>query len=123
MAAEVGSAYVTILPSARGFRRALEKELDTPIRDSGQDAGKKLGDAIASEGSPAGDKFGRNFAKALIPSLDGATSAVGRFGASMTSALLPSLGQATSPPWSPPWPRPLERWRRCPVWLWRAARP
>jgi hypothetical protein len=41
--AEVGSAYVAILPSTKGFGRKLTSELDGPSETAGRNAGKRLG--------------------------------------------------------------------------------
>lgn len=45
--AEVASAYVSLLPSLRGFGTQLDKELDGTLRKSGDDGGRKFGGAFA----------------------------------------------------------------------------
>src|SRR5690606_22819984 len=50
MAVELATAYVSILPSAKGFKEKLAKELDidTPAQRSGRSAGSRLGGALGS---------------------------------------------------------------------------
>ncbi len=50
MAVELATAYVSILPSAKGFKEKLAKELDidTPAERSGRSAGSRLGGALGS---------------------------------------------------------------------------
>jgi tape measure domain-containing protein len=50
MAIEVGSAFVTILPSARGFSGSLNKQISGPVAASGQTTGKRWGGGFASAG-------------------------------------------------------------------------
>lgn len=54
MATEVGSAYVTILPSARGFQSKLQRELSGPSAVEGDRAG-----------GVAGQRFSNSFSKKL----------------------------------------------------------
>lgn len=61
MAAEVGAAYVTLLPSARGFGAATERELN------------RANAGIAK----AGTKGGEQFAKGFVPGVRGITAAIG----------------------------------------------
>src|SRR4051794_32864139 len=51
MAVEIATAYVSILPSARGFGRNLSRELDGQMASAG-----------ASAGQSASSSFGRMFA-------------------------------------------------------------
>ena len=46
--AEVGSAYVTILPSAQGFGRKLSSEINGPSTRAGSEAGRRAGQAFHS---------------------------------------------------------------------------
>lgn len=48
MASEVGSAFVSIIPSARGFGAKLGKEIDAPATKAGDSAGKKSGGRFRS---------------------------------------------------------------------------
>lgn len=86
MAEELGSGYVSILPSMRGFSRMLERELKKELRghdisvpvkadvdrnhltSSGRDAGTALGGAIANS---AGDTFAGAFRNVLSSALSG----------------------------------------------------
>lgn len=43
MATELGSAYVQLMPSARGFGSETEKELNGELKNTGQDAGHMIG--------------------------------------------------------------------------------
>jgi murein DD-endopeptidase MepM/ murein hydrolase activator NlpD len=43
MAVEIGTAYLAVLPSARGFGKALDAEVGRETRDSGEKAGKSFG--------------------------------------------------------------------------------
>jgi hypothetical protein len=43
---EVGSAYVTLLPSAKGFGSKLSNELEAPATGAGRRAGKRAGEGI-----------------------------------------------------------------------------
>src|SRR5690348_3437258 len=50
MAVELATAYVNILPSARGISKGLANELETPLRNAGRSAGEK-----------ASGEFGKRF--------------------------------------------------------------
>ena len=56
MATEVGTAFVTIIPSARGFARRLQSELAGEIR-------KAIGGTSDREGDRAGREFGQRFSR------------------------------------------------------------
>lgn len=44
--AEVGSAFVSILPSAKGFGRSLDRQVSGEVSGSGKKAGTKFGAAF-----------------------------------------------------------------------------
>ncbi len=46
--AEVGSAYVSLIPSAKGFAAATSKQLDKPLESAGQSGGSKLTSKLGS---------------------------------------------------------------------------
>lgn len=55
MAVEVGTAYLTVLPSAKGFSRALDSQVGGGMKDSGDKAGKRFGGGmVAAAGKFAG---------------------------------------------------------------------
>lgn len=56
MATEVGTAFVTIIPSARGFARRLQSELASEIRQA-------IGGTSEREGDRAGREFGQRFSR------------------------------------------------------------
>lgn len=68
MATEVGSAYLTILPSTKGFASNLSKDLDGPFTQAGVRGGDQIGDGVgkskgfASAGVKAGGLFLAAFA-------------------------------------------------------------
>lgn len=66
---EFGSGFVTVMPSARGFGRDLENELDGPFRRAGQRGGDQISDGVNRGGSSgfmaAGGKLGGIFAAAF----------------------------------------------------------
>lgn len=61
MAGEVAKAYVTLIPSARGFKEKLRQQINKPVTDEGD-----------REGGVFGESFGKRFdgtLKTLIPNL------------------------------------------------------
>lgn len=68
MAVEVGSAYVSVLPSFRGFGRATARELNAELGDVGRSAGQKVGRNFSAGLNQAGKSvsgFGRNLTLGL----------------------------------------------------------
>lgn len=65
---EVGSAYLTILPSTKGFASNLNKDLDAPFSQAGMRGGDQIGDGVgkskgfAKAGLVAGGAFLASFA-------------------------------------------------------------
>jgi len=49
VATSIATAYVDIMPSTRGLRAALEKDLAPAAKSAGTSAGRVLGDAVADE--------------------------------------------------------------------------
>lgn len=66
---EFGSGFVTVMPSARGFGRDLENELDGPFRRAGQRGGDQISDGVNQNGrtgfAAAGKNLGGIFAGAF----------------------------------------------------------
>jgi hypothetical protein len=60
MATEVGQAYVTLIPSARGFSERMRSELENPIRRAGDSGGDTYGERFSSKARGA---IGRNSGK------------------------------------------------------------
>ena len=69
MASEVGSAYLTIMPSAKGFARALGNELDGSFVAAGRRGGGLVGDGVAAGGKASFVKAGAVMAGALAVGL------------------------------------------------------
>jgi len=96
VATEVGSAYVTLIPSAKGFASKMQKELASEVAKAAKGVGEDLGEEI---GEPAAEEaaktFGSDFKKGLakIGGLVavGAALAKGLTGAMDASALTGKL--------------------------------
>jgi tape measure domain-containing protein len=73
VAIEVGTAYVTIIPSAKGFASKLQSEIAGELRRS-------IGPAVEGEGDRAGKSFGQRFK-------GGARSALGGLGSILKTGL------------------------------------
>lgn len=90
---EVGSAFLTIIPSAKDFGRNLGRETDGPLRDAGQRGGREFGQGVERGGRPsfvsAGKSMGGAFAGAFAAI--GVTAAVG----SVVSFLGDAIGSAS----------------------------
>lgn len=58
---EVGSAFVTIVPSAKGFGSAVTKQVGGEVDSAGKSAGKRFGTAFkvgaVAAGIPSGQLF------------------------------------------------------------------
>lgn len=67
---EVGSAFLTVMPSAKGFAGSLGKQLDGPFMAAGERGGQKIGDGVGRGGKKgfvaAGAGLGKVFAGAFI---------------------------------------------------------
>ena len=110
MPAEVGSAYVSIIPSARGFGRALQRELGNDLNRAGRDAGRRLGDGIEAEAGGRGKRIGQRLIKGLDSGLAGlaaparlatftaAALSAGSAAATLTTQLVPVAGLAAALP-------------------------
>src|SRR5690625_5504972 len=46
--ANIGYATLTVVPSIKGVRRSLERQLDPHMKAAGKDAGEQLGQAMSS---------------------------------------------------------------------------
>ncbi|MDS1115293.1 transglycosylase SLT domain-containing protein [Gordonia westfalica] len=90
MSVEIASGYVTIMPSMRGFRREVNRELNNVDRDA-RVAGERSGRSMASgfmrgfrsganfdaEGRDAGSRFGRGFLSGMRTGMVGIAAAFG----------------------------------------------
>lgn len=54
MASEVGQAYVSIIPSAKGFASKLQRELGTDLARAGKSGGQEFGKQFAKDATAAG---------------------------------------------------------------------
>ena len=67
---EVGSAFLTVMPSAKGFGSSLNNELDGPFQAAGHRGGTQIGDGVTKGGKPsfmaAGGALGGAFAAAFV---------------------------------------------------------
>lgn len=78
MATEVGSAYLSILPSTKNFASNLSKDLDGPFSQAGMRGGDRIGDGVgkskgfAKAGMVAGGAFLASFAAVGIAKAAGA---------------------------------------------------
>lgn len=87
--AEVGSAYVSLVPSARGFGKATEKQIGGEVDAAGKSSGKKFGMGL-KVGALAVIGGGLALGKFLSGTLDEAREAQ-RVGA-LTNAVIKSTG-------------------------------
>lgn len=89
MAAEVGSAYLTIMPSAKGFARRLGNDIDGTFVAAGRRGGQQMGDEAAKSGgksfAAAGAKLAGAFAAAFA--VTGAVAIVRGVTSYMTDAI------------------------------------
>jgi hypothetical protein len=66
MATEVGSAYVTLIPSAKGFASKMQRELAGDVAKIGKSVGEDVGEAVGEEGGKtAGSRFADTFKSGL----------------------------------------------------------
>lgn len=89
---EVGSAYLTVMPSAKGFASSLSKEIDGPFSMAGNRGGGLIGDGVNKGGktafASAGGALGKVFvgAFAAIGAANIVSSVVGFFSDAITAA-------------------------------------
>lgn len=77
--AEVGTAFVTLLPSAKGFGRATEKQVGGEMGSAGKSVGSKFGSAI-KVGALAGGTALALFGKSIITAGSDAQQSIGATG-------------------------------------------
>lgn len=70
MAVEVASAYVSLLPSARGFAKAAEQELSGHLADLGEALGKEVSDGFARKFTLSQEGLASGFGKRLRDSTE-----------------------------------------------------
>jgi phage-related protein len=93
--AEVGSAYVTILPSARGFRRELQRQLGGDFDQTGRDAGRRIADGAETELGDRGPSIGARFSTRLLSGLGNLAASAARITAFGTAAASAGGGVAS----------------------------
>lgn len=77
MATEVGSAFLTILPSARGFGKALSGGIDPEMGAAGRSAGSKFGSGLGSSAKGIGKASGILMGGALVAAVGAAIGGIG----------------------------------------------
>lgn len=81
MATEVGHAYVTLLPSARGFGARVSQEISAPIiaagRSAGDTAGTEIGERVRKQTKTRTSKLGSEVGTSIAVGMSSATSRVG----------------------------------------------
>lgn len=80
--AEIASAYVSLIPTFKGGRKAIEDEFEGPAEDSGKKSGERFGDGF-------GGAFKGMLAAGAI--FGGATLLAGAFSLAMEQADLPGI--------------------------------
>lgn len=91
MSAEVGSAYVSLIPTARGFASKMQSELAGDITKAGKDLGSKLGQGIGDE---AGTSAGEGTKKGLIGRLGAGKALIGGAGLAVGAVLVKGMTDA-----------------------------
>lgn len=94
---EVGKAYVTLLPSARGFASAMQRELSGDIARAGRQGGEDYGEQFSREARAEVSSKGRSIFGPLAraAALVGGGAAIGKLFADSISAAS-DLGEVTS---------------------------
>lgn len=94
MSTEVGSAYVSLIPTARGFAAKMQSELSGDITKSGKQLGAQLGQGIGNE---AGTSAGEGTKKGLLGRLGAGKALIGgaglAVGAALTKGMVDALNQ------------------------------
>ncbi|MFD7157963.1 phage tail tape measure protein [Kribbella sp. NPDC059898] len=91
MSTEVGSAYVSLIPSARGFASKMQSELAGDVTKAGKQLGDDLGQGI---GDRAGTQAGEGTKKGLIGRLGAGKALIGGAGLAVGAALVKGMGDA-----------------------------
>jgi phage-related minor tail protein len=90
MASEVGSAYVTLIPSAKGFASKMQAELAGDVAKIGKGVGSEVGEAVGDEGGKvASSRFSDTFKKGLgkVAALAGGLAIGATLGKGISDAL------------------------------------
>ena len=77
MATEVGSAYLTIIPSSKGFGKKLSGGIDPEMGTAGKSAGSKFGSGLSSSAKGIGSKAGKLIGGALVAGVGLAVVGIG----------------------------------------------
>ncbi|TYQ10826.1 UNVERIFIED_ORG: phage-related protein [Gordonia westfalica J30] len=108
MSVEIASGYVTIMPSMRGFRRTVNRELNDVEKDANA-SGERSGRSMASgfvrgfrsgadfdrEGQNAGQRYGRGFLSGVRTGLKGMVAAFALVHAS-TNSIIRNIGRVAT---------------------------
>jgi len=77
MAVEVGAAYLTIVPSMKGFGKKLSGQIDPEMGTAGKSAGSKFGSALAASGKKSGLSFSKVLGGVLLGGAGVAIAGIG----------------------------------------------
>jgi len=77
MAIEVGSAYISILPSARGFTARLQSEIGPGMTNAGAAGGEQFAEGMTSSARARGSKVGKVIGVGLLGGLGAALAGMG----------------------------------------------
>lgn len=91
MSTEVGSAYVSLIPTARGFAAKMQSELTGDITKAGKQLGNDLGRGI---GDQAGTQAGEGTKKGLIGRLGAGKALVAGAGLAIGAVLVKGMSDA-----------------------------
>lgn len=73
---EVASAYISLLPSMRGFGAALSSGIAPQMRDAGEEGGKKFGAGMAESAKNVGATAGKLIGGALLVGVGAAAAGI-----------------------------------------------
>ncbi|MFF1820398.1 phage tail tape measure protein [Kribbella sp. NPDC058245] len=93
MSIEVGSAYVSLIPTARGFAAKMQSELAGDIGKAGKNLGAQLGQGIGDE---AGTAAGDGTRKGLLGRLGAGKALIGGAGLAIGAVLVKGMTDALS---------------------------
>lgn len=95
----VGWATLTIIPSAKGFRRRLSEEIGSPLGAVGDDAGKTVSTAMSGHGDDAGHRFSRLFGRGLSSGIGSAFGSLrGQIAANIQGVVVVAAGALAALP-------------------------
>ncbi|SFD14486.1 phage tail tape measure protein [Streptomyces aidingensis] len=78
MATEVGTAFVRIIPTARGIGREIQSVLNREVSGAGREAGREISQELQEQVADTGTGAGREIERDLQQAVDGAGTEAGR---------------------------------------------